>query len=410
MYDRLKETIESIALIDDHGHPGFAMYFSNLPEKQRIPFAVDGYKSPAESSAGFPYLRELHAKAYEEFYGFTREAMADPAQTEQLKARYEEKRQTIDKWIDELLDKSGVDILMANIALPDALKNNRRIRFVPSVDPLVFPFDNSFLKKRVLSDYFLGYFEYELARLKQENGYEATGFSGYLAFVDTVLAAYYQQKNIPAFKFVIAYARDTNFVKVAESEGENLYEAAKQGDEAAYVRLQDLLVWHIMRWIVRHDMAVQFHYAITDNYVNYFDPLNLANMLADEELKQAKIVILHGGYPRFQNAEVLALGGLTPNQVCIDISGRIMFANHPKIIAKMLRSWLEKPLLWDKILYGSDVLWGERYVYTCARTGRDAVYFALSSMIDDDIIDEATAISIAKKILRENALRLYRLD
>ena len=48
--------------------------------------------------------------------------------------------------------------------------------------------------------------------------------------------------------------------------------------------------------------------------------------------------------------------------------------------------------------------------YTCARTGRDSVYFALASMIEEDIIDEDTAIVIARKILRENALRLYRLD
>lgn len=193
------------------------------------------------------------------------------------------------------------------------------------------------------------------------------------------------------------------------SEGPTLYEKAKSGDREAYTRLQDLFVWYVMRKSIIYDLPVQFHFAITNNHVDYFDPLNLTNMLEDPQLMNAKIVILHGGYPRFDSSEVLALGGLSVNNVYIDISGRIMFANHPKNIAKMLRNWLEKPALWDKILYGSDVLWGERYIYTCAKTARDAVYYALAGMIDDNIIDEATAITIARKILRENSIKLYKL-
>ena len=408
MYNRLKSIIENIKIIDDHGHPGFANYFAGLPANQRIPFATDEYKTPEESSGGFPYLRELHYEAYDRLYGFKREAIQDVEQNSQLAAKYSEKRQAIADYIDDIMDQAGVEILMANIALPDELKNKPNIRFVPAVDPLVFPFDNAYLKKRTLSNYFIGYFEYVLAAWKTQYQYNEEGFDGYLGFVDRILAGF-MADNVAAFKFVMAYARSTYFAYVPMEEGSLLYEAARKGDLQAYTKLQDLLVWYILRKIVAYDRAVQFHFAITDNYVNYFEPLNLANILENEELKNAKIVILHGGYPRYSSAEILALGGLTPNNVCIDISGRIMFANHPKIIAKMLRGWLEKPLLWEKIIYGSDVLWGERYIYTCAKTGRDAVYFALSGMIDDDIIDEEIAISIAWKIFRENALRIYNL-
>ena len=409
MYDRLKKTIDNIKMIDDHGHPGFAMYFSKLPPERRIPFATDEYKSPEESCGGFPFLRELHYEAYSRFYGFKRADIQNPEKRTALADAYDQKRRNIANWIDGLMDDAGVEILMANIALPPELRNKKNILFVPSVDPLVFPFDNAYLKIRPLSKYFIGYFEYELMELKKKFYYEENHFAGYLNFIDKVLADYMQDRP-PAFKFVIAYARDTCFEKIDIETGPELYEAAKRGDQKAYTQLQDLLVWYIMRKIVQYDMAVQFHYAITDNYVNYFEPLNLANLLADEELKNAKIVILHGGYPRYGSAEILALGGLTPNNVCIDISGRIMFANHPKVIAKMLRGWFEKPILWDKIIYGSDVLWGERYIYTCAKTGRDAVYFALSGMVDEDIIDEDTAIVIARKILRENAIRVYGLQ
>lgn len=409
MYDRLKREIETIKIIDDHGHPGFTEYFEALPPDQRIAFAVDPYKTPEEVSAGFPYLRDLHYEAYEKFYGFSKSDIQDVAKRNELAEQYAVKRKNISILIDQIMEEAGVELLLANIALPKSLENKPNIRFVPSLDPLVFPFNNSYLKERVLSKSFLGFFEYVLPELKRKYSYEeGTDFSGYLLFIDRVMQGYVQAKAA-AFKFVIAYARTTYFEKIDLLQGPELFAEAQMGNQEAYRKLQDVLVWYILRQIVRMDMAVQFHFAITDNYVDYFDPLNLSNVLEDEELKKIKLVILHGGYPRYVQAEVLALGGLTPNNVSIDISGRIMFANHPKIIAKMLRTWLEKPVLWDKLLYGSDVLWGERYIYTCARTGRDSVYFALAGMIDDDIIDEDTAITIARKILRENALRLYKL-
>lgn len=409
MYDRLKHEIETIKIIDDHGHPGFAEYFEALPTDQRIAFAVDPFRTPEEVSAGFPYLRDLHYEAYGKFYGFSKSDIQDAAKRNELAEQYNLKRKNSSELIDRIMDEAGVELLLANIALPKSLENKPNIKFVPSLDPLVFPFNNSYLKERVLSKSFLSFFEYVLPELKKQYSYvEGTDFSGYLRFIDRVMQGYMQEK-VAAFKFVIAYARTTYFEKIDLQQGPELFAEAQMGIQEAYRKLQDLLVWYILRQIVRLDMAVQFHFAITDNYVAYFDPLNLSNVLADEELKKLKLVILHGGYPRYVQAEVLALGGLTPNNVYIDISGRIMFANHPKIVAKMLRSWLEKPVLWDKLLYGSDVLWGERYIYTCARTGRDSVYFALAGMIDDDIIDEDTAIIIARKILRENALRLYRL-
>jgi len=406
MYDKLKQVIETIRIIDDHGHPGFALFFESLPEDQRIPFAADPFKTPEETSGGFPYLTELHYKAYEKFYGFSRAAIQNPGDRDDIAQQYDEKRKNIASWIDQILDESGVELLMANIALPKSLQDNPRIRFVPSVDCLVFPFDNREEKKRLISRYFIGFFEYDLGELKKQYHYAEQGFAKYLEFIDQVLAGY-RKLHVPALKFVIAYARNTYFEKIDPQQAPALYQAARSGDKTAYRKLQDFLFWYIMRNIVAHQVAVQFHFALTDNYVNYFDPLNLANLLEDDELKDAKIVLLHGGYPRYQNAEVLALGGLTPNNVCIDISGRIMFANHPRIIAKMVREWLEKPVLWTKLIYGSDVLWGERYIYTCARTGRDAIYFALAGMIDEDIIDEATAIMIAKNIFRDNALRIY---
>lgn len=117
-----------------------------------------------------------------------------------------------------------------------------------------------------------------------------------MQFVDRVIHGYVKEKTA-TFKFATAYACTTYFEKVEVEQGSALFLKAKAGDIKAYQKLQDLLVWYILRQIVRLDMVVQFHFAVTDHCVTYFDPLNLANILEDEELKTLKLVILHGGYP-----------------------------------------------------------------------------------------------------------------
>lgn len=407
-YSKLRDTIDDISIIDDHGHPGFAEFFETVPENKSIAFAVDKYKSPKDSSAGFPYLEDLHYEAYEKLYGLSKKELDNPGNLEEITNIYEIKRKEIRSFIDDIMDKSGVETLIANYAIPDSLKNKSNIKFIPVIDSVIFPFDNTYLKERFLANSFVGSYEFILSELKKKYSYVEEGFDKYLEFVDRVLEGYIDEKCV-GFKLSTSYARNTVFNKVTIDEARASYESAMKGNLESYTKLQDFLVWYCLDKAVDYDMPVQFHFAVTDNYVKYFDPLNLSNIFEDEKLKALKLVILHGGYPRYKNSETLALGGLTPNNVYIDISGRIMFANHPKIIAKMLQTWLEKPALWNKIIYGSDVLWGERYIYTCSKTARDAVYLALENMIDENIINEEIAIGISKKILRENAIELYKL-
>ncbi len=212
------------------------------------------------------------------------------------------------------------------------------------------------------------------------------------------------------FNFFFSFVRSAYCENIPQNEGLKIFEDAKKGDKNAYRKLQDFLVWHIMRKSIEYHLPVQWHLALSDNHIGCFDPLNVSEMIYDPVVSEAKFVILHGGYPRFDSAELLALArGLMPNNVYIDISGNMMFGNHPRILAGILRKWLEKPSLWNKIMYGSGAYHGERYIYVCSKVGRDAVYLALKSMIDDNVIDEDTAIIIARNILRENAQKLYNL-
>ena len=407
-YPNLRQAIEEISIIDDHAHLGLVEYYETFPEDKRIAFVTDVFKTPQECSYGWDYLKELHYEAYEKFYGFSRADLDNPGKRSMLAEAYADKRKDISGFLDVVMQAAKVELVLTNMRMPKSLEGKTSIKLIPWLDCLVLPFNNEYLKGRVLGSWYVRCNEYELQLLKDKYQFQEGSFREYLAFVDQVVTDYVRS-GCPGLKFLLATQRKTVFAKVDEAEGPALYEKAKAGDTDAYTCLQDLLVWHIMRKAVEFDVPVQFHCAVLDNTVDYYDAYNLKNFIDDAEMQKAKIVILHGSYPSFDHANNLATAGLAPNNVYIDISGRIMFGNHPQNVAKMLRNWLDKPMLWDKILYGSDTLFGERFVYTCARTGRDGVYLALAGMIEDDMISETTAISIANRILRENSRKLYRV-
>ena len=132
----------------------------------------------------------------------------------------------------------------------------------------------------------------------------------------------------------------------------------------------------------------------------------------DPVLRKTKFVILHGGWPFAKQSAALLL---KPN-VYVDFSA-IAFLIYPRELSQVLRSWLE--ISPDKILFGTDgfeidpnlplLNWEE---FTClgTRSARQALAQALTEMMQDSEITHEEALSIARKVLRENAVKLYKLE
>lgn len=417
MYQKLRDAIDALWLIDEHGHPGITMAWDkrqDMPEADKIPFR-DGYNNPTQSSGGYQYLKDLHYEAYEKLYGWDRRFLDDPANLEQITAVYEEKRLGVRTFIDEIMKASRVEHFMANFYIPEELEGKENISLVPGIDGLLFPFDDSYLYNRQFSRQYLKDFRYCFEIMQKRFGPlpEPFNLQEYLAFVDAVLEGYQKIDHVPAVKFGVTYARSLYFPNVDNLDGEKLLETARAGDTEAYDNFQSLIFWYIMRKLQELDLPVQIHTAVTDACGSYFNPENLQPLLEDKQCYNTKIVLLHAGYPNYDAAFRMALFaniGPSPNQIYIDISGRIMFSMHPRIIAKEMEKWLAYPALRQKVLYGSDTLFGERYIYVCAKAGRDAVYWALEGLLDKGILSgEEEAIGIAKDVLRNNAIRLYHL-
>ncbi|MBS7526958.1 amidohydrolase family protein [Fusibacter paucivorans] len=411
MYFELRRITDTIPIVDDHAHVGITQAVSELGAqiKPLLP-ASDVYLPPAQSSFGFPYLEALHEEAYVNYYGFVPEDLNQASQYKKLAAAYDAKRRDLKQTFNDFMKMGNVEHVISNLFLPEALKNENNISLIPMIDPLMYPFGDYFITDRPMAKPYVLSFGHILSEMKRAYGVcDEPSYMEYMALVDRVLDDY-KSKGYKGYKIISAYVRSLHFEKPLES-GEILYEAARGGDADSYRAFQDFIVWKVMEKSAQNGMPVQLHTALIDGHIDVTDPMNLSDFLKDETTYNAKIVLLHAGYPMFDNAKMMAMASkpLTVNNVYIDISGRVMFANHPAIIAKMLRNFLEVPALWKKILYGSDTLLGERFLFTCAKTGRKAVYLALAGMIDEGIISESMAVQIAKDILRNNAIRLYQL-
>jgi len=79
----------------------------------------------------------------------------------------------------------------------------------------------------------------------------------------------------------------------------------------------------------------------------------------------------------------------------------------------VLRSWLETYP--DRILFGTDAFsfgrlidWPE-VAWLSNRTARQALALALTGMMNDGEISRERAVELARMVLRDNAIKLYKL-
>jgi predicted TIM-barrel fold metal-dependent hydrolase len=227
-----------------------------------------------------------------------------------------------------------------------------------------------------------------------------------------------KQGGAAAVKFQTAYVRTLDISNPSAGQAKRVYDRYARGGKPAageYKTLQDYLFRYISREAGRLDLAVHIHTGL--GIGGYFDvvdsnPLLLETVFNDPLLRKTNFVILHGGWPFAKQTAAMLL---KPN-VYADFSA-IAFLIYPRELSDVLRSWLE--ISPDKILFGTDgfeidpdlsfLNWEE---LTCmgTRSARQALALALTEMMRDEEITHEEALGIARKVLRENAVKLYKLE
>jgi hypothetical protein len=316
-----------------------------------------------------------------------------------------------------VLDRMGVDVMLANRVDMGRGIQPPRFRWVPYADALLFPLDNSHLaaansdRKAFFADEDLVLRRY----LKDAGLTEApASLNEYLTRVVTPTLERQKQGGAVAEKFEAAYLRSLAFDKADPAAAARVYAQYRSHNappDDQYKILQDFVFRHIAAECGRLGVAVHIHTMAGAG--SYFDiqganPLLLESVLNDPALRKTKFVMLHGGWPFTR--EITAL--LEKPNAYLDYSAQSLLLP-PATLSATLREWLE--FVPEKVMFAtdaypySDEMGWEESGWVAAHRGRQALSIALTAMMRDGEISRDQALALARLVLRENARKLYGL-
>lgn len=410
----LWQVISATAAIDNHAHPVLPPP-DQATDRNFDALPVDNMEPETDVVAWTPNNPELPL-AWQALWDWHATLPLDPSAQARLEAARNAVRaregQQYDQWV---LDQSHIQTMLANrVALGPGLEPPR-FRWVPYLDPLVFPLDNSSLaaaspdRKQffALEDHLRGRYLQSVHRTSMP-----PTLDGYLAEVLTPTLERLHAGGAVAVKFEIAYLRSFEFSNPPRAEAARVYARFARGGTppgADYKLLQDFLFRTIAAEAGHLGMAVHLHTMAGGG--GYFsiagaNPLLLEPLFNDPALRQTRFVLLHGGWPFVREAGAL----LQKPNVFLDFSQESL-TFPPRTLAIWLREWLET--FPDKVLFGTDgypysaAMGWEESTWLASRNAREALGLALSGMLRDGEISPDRAAAIARNVLHNTAANLY---
>ncbi len=407
--------IDSIQAIDNHAHPVLAPPLEKTDrEFDALPASnLEPQSDPVALRPDFPLL----GAAWKALYSFDTPPPLDADGLKRLNAArtrvMTQQGKNYPAWV---LDQSHIGTMLANRVAMGRGVEPPRFRWVPYVDALLFPLDNSGMA--AISPDRKEFFALEnlvRARYLKKAGISAPPptLDAYLKQVVTPTLERQKAGGAVAEKFEVAYLRSFNFSDPPRAQAEKIYaQWIGRGvpDDAEYKLLQDFLFRYIAMECGRLGMPVHLHaMAGAGSYfsISGVNPLLLEPLFNDPRLRKTRFVLLHGGWPYVR--EIGAL--LQKPNVYLDISSQDLIIP-PHTEAKWLREWLEfEP---EKVLFGTDgypysdwLDWPEA-TWIANRNARQALGIALTGMLQDGEISRHRADQIATMVLRGNAEALYK--
>jgi hypothetical protein len=407
--------IAAIQAIDNHAHPVLAPPL-DATDKNFDALPVDSLEAESDAIAVRPDF-PLLAEAWQALWGFTTPPPLDEQGMKQLdEARHRVETQQGEGFPAWVLDQAGIATMLANRVSMGRGVQAPRFQWVPYIDALLFPLDNSGLA--AASPDRKAFFALEdlvRSRYLKEGALSnlPPRLDDYLKQVVTATLERHKAGGAVAEKFEVAYLRSFDFGDPPRAAAERIYARWAGGgrpEAAEYKLLQDYLFRYIAMECGRLGMPVHLH--AMAGYGSYFsiagvNPLLLEPLFNDPRLRKTNFVLLHGGWPYVR--EIGAL--LQKPNVYLDISSQSITIT-PHTQAQWLREWLE--LVPEKVLFGTDgypytdaLGWPES-TWIASRDARQALGIALTGMVADGEISRARAVELARLVLRGNAETLYK--
>lgn len=408
--------INRIRAIDNHAHVPRV-----VGEHEKADDEFDALPCPTEPDA-VPFARALpdnpeYVAAWRALYGYGYDDASEAHVRELLERKRRVMREQGDNYPAWVLDKLGIDVMLANRVAMGRGLTNERFRWVAYDDALLFPLDNMALKRATPNRAF--FFGREEALLRRYFAGSSVArppatLAEYLSRIVTPTLERQRRGGAVAVKFEAAYLRALDFDDARQEDAMQVYARYARGgvpSTAGYKLLQDFLFRYVAREAGRLGLAVHVHTG--GGCGNYFylsgsNPLLLEPALNDPALRKTTFVLIHGGEP-FVEQTAFLLG--KPN-VYADFSAQT-FLFSPRGLSETLRYWLT--LYPQKVMFGTDTFPGapeidwEEVGWQTTETARQALALALTSMVRDGEITRRRASEIARGVMRENARKLYAL-
>ena len=400
--------------IDNHAHPMRLLQANekNDPDVDALP--AEGIEEGPSPVRGRPDNPE-YIPIWRELYGYPYND-ATPAhlqELEVLRARViAEKGDGYPNWI---LDRMGIETMLSNrIALGAGLRTPR-FRWIAFVDALMYPLDNSGLK-RATPDRNVFYADEErlLKRYLGSTRLPLT-LDAYVTQIVTPTMEKMKREGAVGVKFEMAYLRTLEVEDVPRDAAAAVYARFVKGGvppAAEYKKLQDYLFRFIAKEAGKLSLPVQVH-TMAGGLGSYFvsagaNPLFLEPLFNDPALRKTKFILIHTGEPWDKLTRSLFA---KPNAYA-DISAQTTTL-YARALAALIRDWLEQYP--ERVLFGTDAFptndkggW-EESGYLAAVTARKALAIALTGMLEDGEITRARAHELAQMVMRGNALEVYGL-
>jgi uncharacterized protein len=413
----LAAQIAAIPAIDNHAHPLLSPP-AYATDRNFDALPVDNMEPDTDPAGLRPTLPALH-EAWQAIFHFNGTPPLDAAGLKQLEAAREARRQQQgEKYATYILDRANIATELANRVAMGTGVQPPRFRWVPYVDALLFPLDNSGLAAVTLDRKQFFPLEDKLrAQYLQQANLKSLppSLDQYLKQLVTPILEQQKSQGAVAEKFEIAYLRSFGFDDVPRPEAARIYATllhTPHPDPAQYKRLQDFLFRYIAQECGRLNLPVHIH--TTSGGGGYFDiagdnPLLLEPLFNDPRLRRTNFVLLHGGWPFIHEIGSL----LQKPNVYLDLSQQSLMIS-PRTMSTWLREWLE--LFPEKILYATDAypysqsMGWEEAAWIANQNIRTSLGMALTGMMQDQQITPTQAEKLAHMVLHTNAESLYKLQ
>jgi predicted TIM-barrel fold metal-dependent hydrolase len=411
----LLERIAAIRAVDDQMHPQVVGAEGGVDREWHAVFPhetlVESLHAPlpARLRPGTPEL----ARAWRALYGYRWDDVAPHHLREGLDAKRRTQLSQGEAYPAWVLDRLGIDVALANRMRLGAGVNPPRFRWVAFADPLVFPLGtppggDGTPERRAF------YAAVDRGRRELIGGTPPGTLPEYLEEVVSPTLARLQQQGAVAVKLEAVYLQRADWVAADEFDARAIYAKYAWGAEpppVEYEALQAFLVRYLAVEASRLGMALHVHTGSDLGAavgLRGVRPTLLGWLLDDAQVGWTNVVLVQGGWPF--TAEVAAL--LAKPNVYADLAAQA-YALSPSLLAATLRPWLE--LYPEKVLFGTGALpltselgW-EETAWIGVQNARRALAIALGAMVDDGLVSRTRALEIARMVLRDNAVALYRL-